>query len=145
MGLLDFLKKKAKWQKERISVVKEKEKEAKEKVEESKKEPRETVEKKKETKQKKKDFNYQILHSPYLSEKAALLAEKNQYVFRVYPHANKKEIKKAVEGMYGVNVVSVRVINLPSKRRMWRGREGWKKGLRKAIVKIKEGQKIEIL
>jgi len=73
------------------------------------------------------------------------LAERNQYVFKVFPDANKIEIKKAIKEIYGADVEEVRIINVPRKKRR-RGRiEGWRKGYKKAIVKIKEGQTIEIL
>ena len=88
---------------------------------------------------------WRILKSPHITEKATDLTKKNQYVFKVFPRANKVEIKKAVRNLYGVDVVSVKVINiLPKKRRLGRI-SGWKSGYRKAIVRIKEGQKIEVL
>jgi large subunit ribosomal protein L23 len=73
------------------------------------------------------------------------LAEKNQYVFEVLPNYNKTEIKKAIEGIYGVNVLSVNVISIPPKKRRMGKVQGWRKEMTKAIVKIKEGQTIEIL
>ncbi|MCD5396519.1 MAG: 50S ribosomal protein L23 [Candidatus Pacebacteria bacterium] len=83
--------------------------------------------------------------APHITEKASYLAEKNQYVFKVSKDANKIEIKKAIGDLFGVEVEKIRIIKVPKKRRR-RGRiEGWKKGYKKAIVKIKEGQKIEIL
>jgi large subunit ribosomal protein L23 len=50
-----------------------------------------------------------------------------------------------VEGIYGVKVTDVKIINVPRKKRRVRGQIGWKKGYKKAIVQVKEGQKIEIL
>lgn len=87
----------------------------------------------------------QVLHSPHITEKATDLLEQNKYVFKVYPSANKIEIKRAIEGEYGVDVVSVRVINIPRRKRRVGKNIGWKKGYRKAIVGIKTGQKIEII
>jgi large subunit ribosomal protein L23 len=86
-----------------------------------------------------------ILKAPQITEKATLLAKKNQYVFKVWPRANKTEIKKAIKELYGVDVISVKIIRVPAKRRRLGGIRGWKKGYKKAIVKIKEGQKIELL
>ena len=80
-----------------------------------------------------------------MTEKATELAKKNQYVFKVWPRANKVEIKKAIEDIYGVDVVSVKIIKVPRKRRRLGRISGWRKGYKKAIVKIKEGQKIEVL
>ena len=69
----------------------------------------------------------------------------NQYIFKVSPNYNKKEIEKAVEGVYGVDVLSVNIIKIPSKKRRMGRIQGHKKGYTKAIVKIKENQKIEIV
>ena len=86
-----------------------------------------------------------VLISPHITEKATDLAQKNQYVFKVFPKANKTEIKKAIEDLYKVEVLDVKIINVPKKRRRLGRISGWKKGYKKAIVKIKEGQKIEVL
>ena len=86
-----------------------------------------------------------ILKAPHITEKATNLAEKNQYVFRVWQKANKNEIKKAIENLYKVKVMDVKIINVPAKRRRLGRISGWKKGFKKAIVRIKEGQKIEVL
>ena len=91
------------------------------------------------------EFAYRVLKGPHVTEKATDLAAKNQYVFRVFPRANKIEIKKAVEEVYGVNVINVRIINIPRKPKKLGRTSGWKKGYKKAIVKVKQGQKIEIM
>jgi len=86
-----------------------------------------------------------VLKSLHVTEKASDLAKKNQYVFKVTSRANKTGIKRAVENLYGVNVWDVRIINVPQKARRMGGQKGWRKGYKKAIVKIKEGQRIEVL
>ena len=86
-----------------------------------------------------------ILKEPHISEKATALAKENQYVFKVYPKANKTEIKKAMENLYGVNVLSVNLIKIPSKRRKLGRTQGFKKGYKKAVIKIKKGQTLELL
>ncbi len=86
-----------------------------------------------------------VLEAPHIAEKPSRLMEKNQYVFKVYPRANKTEIKKAIEEVYGVDVLKVNIINLPKKRRIIGRSRGWRKGYKKAVVKVKEGQKIELL
>ena len=58
-----------------------------------------------------------ILKAPHITEKATNLAEKNQYVFKVWGKANKNEIKKAIESLYKVKVMDVKIINVPAKRR----------------------------
>lgn len=96
-------------------------------------------------KQRKTGFTYGVVKEPHISEKATNLAEINQYVFEVFPNSNKIEIKKAIENIYGVDVISVNIIKIPGKKiRMGRS-EGFKSGYKKAVVTIKAGQKIEIL
>lgn len=90
-------------------------------------------------------FSYEAIKQPHISEKATYLAESNQYTFKVAPNYNKHEIKNAVEGVYGVNVLSVNIIKIPAKKRRLGKTQGFRKAFKKAIVTIKEGQKIEIL
>ena len=153
MKLFDFFKKK-KPIFVKTTTGKEKKKEVKEKVkpkeekkevkvkEEVKKPPKVSVPKPKE---KKIDLAWKILEKPHISEKATDLTKQNKYIFRVFPKSNKNQIKKAVEDIYKIDVLDVKIIKIPRKKKM-RGRvSGWKKGYKKAIVKIKEGQKIELL
>lgn len=86
-----------------------------------------------------------ILAKPHVTEKATDLIEKNQYVFEVFPRAGKSEIKKAVESLYGVNVLGVGIVNIPRRKIRVGKTAGFKGGYKKAIVRIQEGQKIEVL
>jgi len=85
------------------------------------------------------------LKEPHVSEKATDLTKRDWYTFRVFPEANKVEIKKAIEELYGVEVVAVRIVNIPKKKRRLGRIEGWRKGYKKAVVRLKAGQKIEVL
>lgn len=101
---------------------------------------------KKKTKKQKKDFEnfaYRVLKTPYITEKALVMSSDNKYVFKVFNKANKIEIKKAVESLYDVKVDSVNIIKAPRKRRRIGRVTGWRKGFKKAIVKLKKGEKIE--
>jgi len=89
--------------------------------------------------------SYKILKGPHITEKAGDLTEKNQYVFKIFPRANKIGVKKAIEDTYGVDVVSIKIINVPKKKRRLGKIQGTRPGYKKAIVKIKKGQKIEVL
>ncbi len=81
---------------------------------------------------------------PWITEKATAGEAANQYVFVVAQHASKPEIKKAIAALYKVDVVAVNVVNRPSKRKRFGGfRKGFQAGYRKAIVTVKEGQKID--
>ena len=67
---------------------------------------------------------HQILLSPHVSEKAALLAdEANQHVFKVVSTATKAEVKEAVEGMFKVKVDKVRILNVKGKSKRFRDRK----------------------
>ncbi len=87
---------------------------------------------------------YKILVEPWITEEATRIAELNKYIFKVASSADKKQIKKAVEEVYGVAVFSVNVINVPAKKRMRGMKIGRKSGYKKAIVTVKEGDKIEL-
>lgn len=140
MAILDIFKKKKKEAKKKIKkpeAVKE------EKKEEPKKVP--TAEKPRIKKRKRLVQAYKVLKIPHITEKATDLTKENKYIFKVWPETNKTEIKKTIEDLYNVDVASVRIINIPPKRRRLGRTLGWRKGYKKAIVKIKEGQKIEVL
>ncbi len=80
---------------------------------------------------------HQILVSPHVSEKAALLAdEQNQHVFKVISTATKAEVKQAVEGMFKVKVEKVRILNIKGKAKRFGGRIGKRSDLRKAYVTL---------
>ena len=89
--------------------------------------------------------DHEILRSPHITEKATDLTEHNKYIFKVGPEANKIEVKKAVESNYGVDVLAVNVVNIHRKKRTVGRNIGWVKGYKKAIVTLKQGQKIEIM
>jgi len=88
--------------------------------------------------------SYKILQSPRVSEKAAIMASKNVYVFNVPTEANKVEIAKAVKALYGVVVENVRTARgigkFVSRGRIMGQRNKWKK----AYVTVKSGQKIDL-
>ena len=85
-----------------------------------------------------------VLRAPHVTEKTSNAAKENKYVFSIAPDANKFTVARVVEKKYGVEVTGVNMVRLPSKKRI-RGKQiGWKAGLKKAIVKVKQGQTIEI-
>jgi large subunit ribosomal protein L23 len=123
-------------------IVKKEKLEKKEIVKESVKEPVKVVKPRKIVKS---EVAWKVLKRPHITEKATELTEENQYMFRVSSRSNKIEIKQAVEDVYGVIVEKVRIINVPPKKRRLGKTQGWRKGYKKAIVKIKKGQEIEVL
>ncbi len=84
-----------------------------------------------------------VLVQPRLSEKASKLAASNKYVFRVLNTANKVEVKKAVEKAYRVHVVQVNMITTQGKSRTFGRTSGRTSDFKKAIITLKQGDKIE--
>jgi large subunit ribosomal protein L23 len=87
---------------------------------------------------------YRILVKPRITEKAHTLLGENKYVFQVSADATKVLIKKAVEEVYGVTVEAVRTVTIPAKKRNFGKSSGMKSSIKKAIVKLKEGDSIEL-
>lgn len=86
----------------------------------------------------------QVLLSPVVSEKSAMMADaSNQVCFKVMADANKTEIKQAVEMLFEVDVEDVRVLNQKGKRKRFGQMMGKRNDTRKAYVRIKEGQDID--
>ena len=83
-----------------------------------------------------------IIH-PVVTEKTTMLQEQGKYVFKVDKRANKKEIMQQVKEIFNVDPVSCNIINVKGKRRRERYKEGRTSSWKKAIITIKEGQKIE--
>ncbi|GGK81921.1 50S ribosomal protein L23 [Ornithinimicrobium pekingense] len=80
-----------------------------------------------------------ILLSPVVSEKSYALLDQGKYTFLVDPRANKSEIKKAVENIFGVKVESVHTMNRQGKSRRTRFGTGRRKDTKRAIVTLREG------
>ncbi|MEJ0002508.1 MAG: 50S ribosomal protein L23 [Pararobbsia sp.] len=85
----------------------------------------------------------QVLRAPVISEKATLVADKNeQVVFEIAADATKLEVKAAVELMFKVEVESVQVLNVKGKAKRFGRFMGRRKDVRKAYVSLKPGQEI---
>jgi large subunit ribosomal protein L23 len=86
---------------------------------------------------------YQVIRSPLITEKATALSEHGQFVFRVAPDATKREIKAAVEGLFGVTVLAVNTLVQKGKTKRFKGRPGRRSDMKKAFVKLAAGQSID--
>ena len=86
---------------------------------------------------------YQVIRSPLITEKATMLSEHGQFVFRVAPDATKPEIKAAVEGLFGVTVLAVNTLVQKGKTKRFKGRPGQRSDMKKAFVKLAAGQSID--
>lgn len=89
---------------------------------------------------------YNVLVAPMVSEKTAMAAELyGRHTFKVAPDATKLEVKKAVEKIFDVNVVSVQISNIKGKVKRHGARVGKRSDTRKAIVRLEEGQDIDYM
>jgi len=86
---------------------------------------------------------YDIIIRPIITEKSSALAELNKYTFEVHKSANKIQIRKAVEQIFKVKVLSVNTMNVPSKPKRMGAFVGKTRSWKKAIVALPEGQRIE--
>ena len=86
---------------------------------------------------------YEVLKRPIITEKSMRQQEElNQYTFEIDPRANKRQVKEAVEKLFGVKVTKVRIINLPGKTRRWGRKVSRTSPRRKAVVTLAPGDKI---
>ncbi|MEI7621526.1 MAG: 50S ribosomal protein L23 [Candidatus Moraniibacteriota bacterium] len=90
------------------------------------------------------EIAYKVLVEPWITEKSHAGLVDNQYIFRIIRGATKAEVKKAIEGFYKVKVEKISVINLVPKKRTYGRFEGTKATVKKAIITLKEGDKIEL-
>jgi large subunit ribosomal protein L23 len=87
---------------------------------------------------------YDVILSPVITEKATAASENNQVVFKVRRDATKPEIKAAVEELFKVKVLSVNTINRKGKNKQFRGIRGRQQDVKKAVVRLAEGDKIDV-
>ena len=87
---------------------------------------------------------YKIIRRPLITEKGTILKDdNNQLVFEVDPHSNKSEIKKAVEKLFKVTVVSVKTQNRAGKPKRLGRSAGRRRNWKKAIVTLKQGDRVD--
>lgn len=87
---------------------------------------------------------YDIVRAPVITEKATVISEHNQVVFRVPMTATKPEIRAAIEGLFNVKVTAVNTARQKGKVKRWRGRLGRRPDTKKAMVTLAEGQSIDV-
>lgn len=89
---------------------------------------------------------HQVLRRPLITEKStARQGEANQYFFEVDKKATKQDVRSAVKSIFKVNVTSVRTMNVRGKRKRVGKNVGMTSDWKKAIVTLKEGERIEML
>ncbi|WP_338330781.1 50S ribosomal protein L23 [Commensalibacter sp. Nvir] len=87
---------------------------------------------------------FNIIRSPLITEKATMLSEKNQIVFKVDLAATKQQIKVAIETLFGVKVLGVNTLILKGKTKRFKGRMGRRTDVKKAFIQLAEGQSIDL-
>lgn len=90
------------------------------------------------------DRNYKIIKSPLITEKTTMIAENNTYTFEVLKDATKVEVKDAIEAIFDVKVEKVNILNQTGKTKRFRGMPGKRKDVKKAYVRLQEGQTLDL-
>jgi large subunit ribosomal protein L23 len=88
--------------------------------------------------------HYDVILAPVITEKATIASEHNKVVFKVAPGATKPQIKEAVEKLFDVKVKSVNTLTRRGKRKIFKGMRGQRSDVRRAIVTLEEGHKIDV-
>ena len=91
-----------------------------------------------------KEHYYDVIKSPAITEKGTMVSEANQVVFNVALTATKPEIKKAVEGLFGVKVKAVNTLVRKGKNRRFKGIKAKLSDVKKAYVTLEEGQRLDV-
>jgi large subunit ribosomal protein L23 len=87
---------------------------------------------------------FDILKGVLNTEKTSRALSECKYYFNVNPDADKNDVKLAVEKVFGVEVVSVNIINKEGKVKKFKGTKGKRVSVKKAVVTIKKGQDINL-
>lgn len=87
---------------------------------------------------------YDVILAPVITEKASAASEANQVVFNVRRDATKPEIKAAIEKLFGVKVLAVNTLTRKGKTKHFKGIKGRQQDVKKAIVRLAEGDKIDV-
>ena len=86
-----------------------------------------------------------IIKNPRITEKGNLLSAQNAYLFDAHESATKLGVKNAVFSIYKVKPIKVNLLNIPQKKINNRGKVGTRGGGKKAVVYLREGDKIELV
>ena len=88
--------------------------------------------------------HFDVIVAPVITEKATLASEQNKVVFRVRKEATKPQIKAAVERLFDVKLESVNTLVRKGKTKFFRGTRGTQSDVKKAVVTLAEGHKIDV-
>jgi len=88
--------------------------------------------------------HYETIVAPVITEKATIASENNQFVFKVARHATKPQIKAAIEQLFDVKVTAVNTLLRKGKTKRFRGVRGRQQDVKKAIVTLADGYRIDM-
>jgi large subunit ribosomal protein L23 len=88
--------------------------------------------------------HYETIIAPVITEKATIASESNQFVFKVARNATKPQIKAAVEKLFDVKVTAVNTLLRKGKAKAFRGVRGRQQDMKKAIVTLADGYRIDV-
>ena len=88
--------------------------------------------------------HYDTIVSPVITEKATMASENNQVVFKVARNATKPQIKAAIEKLFDVKVTAVNTLLRKGKTKAFRGVRGQQQDMKKAIVTLADGYRIDM-
>ena len=88
--------------------------------------------------------HYDIIIAPVITEKATLASQNNQVIFKVARNATKPQIKEAVEKLFDVKVKCVNTLVRKGKIKGFRGVWGKQSDVKKAVVTLEEGHRIDV-
>ena len=87
---------------------------------------------------------YDLVEKPVITEKATMLSNNSQVVFFVPMNTDKNILKTTIENLFKVNVKKINIIISKGKTKRFKGKVGKRKNLKKAIISLEKGQKIDI-
>jgi large subunit ribosomal protein L23 len=91
-----------------------------------------------------KQHVFEVLKFPVVTEKSTQAMSVNRYVFKIYKHASKLDVKNAVETIFNVEVLAVNILNQIKKKKKFRGKIGFRPSYKKASVRLAEGNSIDL-
>ena len=92
-----------------------------------------------------KPEHYDIIRRPIVTEKSTMASEANAVVFEVAMDATKPAIREAVEALFDVKVRSVNTLIQKGKVKVFRGRRGRRRDMKKAVVRLEDGHMIDVM
>lgn len=82
---------------------------------------------------------------PHITEKTGILSQNGVYTFQVEKNANKQMVAKAIKALYKVTPVKVGIVTIPARNVFIRGKKGSVPGMKKAMITVKKGEKIDFV